>query len=143
RGSGCRSTATGAPTSGSATRAAAGFSASPTERSGTSSSQPETSTSSTRSGSAPSGSTTSRTRARRPPASPRSSCSAERVEVGLAAPGGLDALAPRRVFVVDELDLHADGAVEAAVGDPPHHAGDVELALAERREVEDALAAAL
>src|SRR5581483_8146491 len=67
----------------------------------------------------------------------------EPVPVRLAAPRRLDARGPVGIDVVGELDLHAHGACEAGRLEVAEERGEVELALAERREVEDALAAAL
>ena len=56
----------------------------------------------------------------------------------------LDALVPGRPLVVRELDLHADtGPAKSTLRRSRQHRRDVDVALAERREVGDALAAAL
>src|SRR5439155_15034130 len=102
-----------------------------------------------RSSPGPPGNPCSASRSARPAAGggwrrPRASAlEAEAVPVGLAAPCGFGAGLPVRILVVGELDLHADWAREAARLQVVEDAWNVELTLAERREVEHALAAAL
>src|SRR5207244_9439928 len=68
---------------------------------------------------------------------------AEALPVGLAPRRALDAGRPVRVLVVRVLDLEADRAREPRAPEIAEDRPDVELSLAERREVEHALAAAL
>src|SRR6476620_10009304 len=67
----------------------------------------------------------------------------ERAPVPLAAAGGLDALLPRRVVVVGELDLHADRPGEPRAGEVAQDRHEIDLPLTEHWEVEHPLAATL
>src|SRR6476619_7805026 len=67
----------------------------------------------------------------------------ERAPVPLAAAVSLDALLPRRVLVVGELDLHADGPGETRAGQVAQDRREIDLSLTEHWEVEHPLAAAL